>query len=136
MPFSTVDVDTIVKTGFGHCHNCHEPLRAMAMTTSLWALLCMRDCDGLQRLRTMLDPDILRTMLDPEEEMLCVDIDILLSALTMEAEDAMERAEYYTQDSEKENAILEFTNAINVVNFTASLTSEIGLDFYEFMTYF
>lgn len=114
---------TIVKSGFGKCPVCQEPLRSMALIDVFRQMMeSMSASDNT----TVLPGGMVafgksehmdkRNLVFHEQ-----------SSLVQEAEEALDRARTFQSDNNTEAAILEYTHAINAINYYASSSGDLVL---------
>lgn len=99
-------IKTVVRDGFGSCHGCGEPLRSIALL-------------DIFRMSMETMTAIFATT---EDNPNCA-MTFSGSSLVLEAEEALARAEEANERNDSEKAILEYTHAINAINYLASASS-------------
>ena len=100
-----MSMQQILDEGFGKCHTCQEPLRSIALVD------CFRF--GIEE---MAKTNVFRGGM----------ANTAFSSLVQEAEDALARGQACSNRS-PEQAILEYTHAINAINYLASSSGGIRL---------
>jgi hypothetical protein len=107
----TIPMSQILKNGFGKCKNCTEPLRSIALI------------------------DVFRNILEAGGSVLHENnpstsgfkFEGKGTSLVQEAEEALGRGQEFQEKQNREQAILEFTHAINAINYLASASSALRL---------
>ena len=118
LPAFSMKMNEIVESGFGKCYSCQEPLRSMAIPDNSRALLEVGFRPG--------EDGELQLFQDCQKH-ICLDPQTAIASLVQEAEDSLKRADLSRKFQQVDRAILEYTHAINAVNYIASLTSGNGL---------
>lgn len=117
-----LSMDTILKSGFAKCHGCKEPLRSIALIDVFRPAMELQGTTHHQSGSGLLPAGFMAVGVNEARRDMFGGAG---SSLVQEAEDALARGQL--KATTKAQAILEFTHAINAVNYMASSTNGTGL---------